>query len=100
MSGHRYLSATIDALPGHEEAVCALLRDYARAVRTEPGSLRFEVHTIEGRTGAFAVYEQYCSSEAFEAHMGTAHCAEFNRALAPLVQGGASMLTLLTAIDV
>jgi len=44
------------------------------------------------------VFETYRDRAAFDAHVGSAHSVEFNRRLGPLVEGGASRLTWLSAV--
>ncbi|MGO4298958.1 putative quinol monooxygenase [Leifsonia sp. RAF41] len=99
MSGARFLSAEIDALPGAEDAIATLLIDYGVQVRAERGNRRFEVFTLAGRRDRFFVYEEYESTAAFQAHESADYCARFNQRLEPLAVGGRSRLTWLEPVE-
>lgn len=93
-----YLYARFQAEPGQADSVASLLADYGRAVTAESGNLRFDAHRLTADTDHFFVYEQYADADAFQHHIATPHCAEFNDALAPLVVGGGSELTWLEPV--
>ena len=95
MSDRRFLYAEIDALPGNEDEVAALLTGYGLRVREEPGNRQFEAFNPDGDPAKFFIYEEYESEDAFEDHKSADYCERFNELLAPLVVGGASRLTLL-----
>ncbi len=98
MSG-RYLYAQFRAQAGQGDTVAALLRGYGQDVSAEPGNVRFDAHRLVDDRDSFFVYEEYADEDAFQAHLATAHCAEFNRAFAPHVVGGGSTLTWLTPVS-
>nr|WP_255633289.1 antibiotic biosynthesis monooxygenase [Demequina sp. TTPB684] len=91
--------ARIHALPGHEDAVAALLAELAVAVRSEQGNLAFEPWRETEMEGSFFVYEVYADDRAFARHLVAPHSVDFNAALAEHVVGGASQLTALGALS-
>jgi quinol monooxygenase YgiN len=58
---------------GEREKVEAILRELAKAVRTEPGNLQFIVNCSMDDPDDFLLYEQYASELAFRDHQQTAH---------------------------
>lgn len=86
-------------MPGREAQVAELLVGLTAAVRAEPGSVLFEASTLAGHPHHFFVYEEYRDVEAFEAHLRSDYSIEFNRKLAPLVEGGRSELTWLVPLN-
>ncbi|MEV7827877.1 putative quinol monooxygenase [Microbacterium enclense] len=95
----KYLYAQFTAEEGAGDTVAALLRGYGEAVSAEPGNVRFDAHRLADDPRSFFVYEEYVDDAAFQAHLGTEHCAVFNRAFAPHVVGGASTLTWLNPVS-
>ncbi len=94
----KHLFATFTAKEDAFDAVCALLSAYSVEVRREAGNARFEpLATEHGRS--FVVFEEYQDERAFALHLESAHNERFNRSLADLIEGGASRLTFLTAVD-
>ncbi|WP_338034223.1 putative quinol monooxygenase [Kozakia baliensis] len=53
------------------------------------------VYRLTGDPAAFHVEETYRDEAAFEAHMGVAHGARFNKGIESLVEGGASQVVFL-----
>lgn len=98
MNTSKYLYAEFEALPGQTDTVTALVEEYGRTVRTEPGNRRFDAHRLAERPERFFVYEEYASDAAFLAHVDADHCHRFNEALGPLVAGGGSTLTWLEPV--
>lgn len=94
----KYLYAQFRAIEGQGDTVAVLLADYGRDVSAEPGNLRFDAHRIADDRANFFVYEEYADDAAFQSHIATPHCADFNEALAPLVVGGGSTLTWLEPV--
>ena len=91
------LSAEFTAIPGAEARVAELVRDLTDRVRAEPGNLIFNPHTVVDDPRRWFVYEVYRDEEAFREHLAAEYGATFNAALVPLVEGGASRLTMLAA---
>jgi quinol monooxygenase YgiN len=89
------LCAEFTAIPGAEDRVAALVRDLTAQVRAEPGNLVFNPHTLVDEPRRWFVYELYRDEAAFRDHLAAEYGAVFNAALAPLVDGGRSRLTML-----
>ncbi|CAI9119228.1 putative quinol monooxygenase [Brytella acorum] len=92
------LYATMRALSGQEDVVARLLAELTVHVRAEPGNVRFVAYRLSADPAAFHVEETYRDEAAFEAHMGMAHGARFNKAIETLVEGGASKVVFLTPV--
>jgi quinol monooxygenase YgiN len=90
------LYAEFTANPGAEARVAELVRDLTARVRAEPGNVIFNPHTLVDDPRRWFVYEEYRDADAFREHISADYGAEFNRALADLVEGGGSTLTFLT----
>ena len=91
------LYATFEVLPGHEEALRAMVADLTRAVRAEPGCLRFVAYTRAGAQHCYHVDEIYADDAAFAAHIESPHARAFNAAIRDMVVGGASQVVFLKA---
>ena len=89
------LSAEFTAIEGAEQRVTELVRDLAVRVRAEPGNILFSPHTLVDEPRRWFVYEVYRDEAAFREHLAAEYGAAFNAALAPLVEGGRSRLTML-----
>jgi len=92
------LYAEMEATPHHRDRVSALLLAYGSKVRAEPGCLRFEAYQPSDQVDRYFVMEQYRDQAAFDEHLASPHCAEFNAAVEPLIVGGASVLTRLVEL--
>lgn len=92
------LYATMKALPGCREKLLTLLTGLAQKVRNEPGNVRFVVYTLSDEPSLFHVEETYRDEDAFRAHMATEHGKIFNKAIEPLVEGGASKVVFLDLV--
>ena len=88
------LCAEFTAIPGAEQQVADLVRDFTERVRAEPGNLAFNPHTLVDEPRRWFVYEMYRDEAAFREHLAAEHGAVFNAALEPLVEGGRSRLTM------
>ncbi|MGA4860482.1 putative quinol monooxygenase [Streptomyces koyangensis] len=63
-------------LPGHEDAVLAVLDRVAAASRREPGCLGYRVHQGTEDPRAVVLYEEYATEADFTAHCATPHFQE------------------------
>lgn len=88
------LIATIPTTSEQLSKAAALLLEYQRVVREEPGNLRFELFEAPDDS-AIVVIERYASNEAFQAHLSNPANAEFNAQLAVVLDGGGSTLQML-----
>ncbi|WP_426323571.1 putative quinol monooxygenase [Microbacterium sp. E-13] len=93
------LYAEFTARPGARAEVETLIRTYADAVQAEPGNIVFDVYTRAEAPDRFVVFEVYRDRPAFDSHIGAAEGAAFNRALGPLIVGGASELSFLDLLE-
>ncbi|GAB0114607.1 putative quinol monooxygenase [Acidisoma sp. C75] len=89
------LYATFEVLPGQEERMRAMIADLTRAVRAEPGCLRFIAYTRADAPRCYHVDEIYADDAAFEAHITSPHARAFNAAIREMVVGGASQVVFL-----
>ena len=70
--------AKIRAAAGKGDALAALLREQAAAVRrAEPGCLVYRPHRSSRDPDLFYFYEQYADDAAFEAHRKAPHLAAY-----------------------
>jgi quinol monooxygenase YgiN len=89
------LYATFEVLPGHEARMEQMMADLTRAVRAEPGCLRFVAYRRAGEPRRYHVDEIYADDAAFAAHITSPHARAFNAAIRDLVVGGASEVVFL-----
>ena len=89
------LHATFTARPGEGDRVAALLRDFADAVRAEPGNVVFDATRVLDAPDSFFVYEEYVDEAAFRAHLANPAGGPFNAALQELIVEPSSVLTFL-----
>ncbi|WP_193597159.1 putative quinol monooxygenase [Microbacterium sp. YJN-G] len=92
------LHATFTARPGEGDRVAALLRDFADAVRAEPGNVVFDATQLVEDPERFFVYEEYVDEAAFQAHLANPAGGPFNAALQELIVEPHSQLTFLRRI--
>jgi len=86
--------AKIRAAKGKGDALAALLKEQAAAVRAaEPGCLVYRAHRSTKDPEAFYFYEQYRDDAALDAHRKGAHLARFRerREREGLVEGAAEV---------
>jgi quinol monooxygenase YgiN len=64
--------------PGHEETFDALVAETLPGIRSsEPGTLIYTCHVVDGAPGERVFYEIYEDRAAFEAHEDQAHVRRF-----------------------
>jgi quinol monooxygenase YgiN len=93
------LYAEFTAIPGEEETVKELLTKLTEDVRNEPGNIDFTCYTHTDKPARFFVYEVYRDRAAFDAHVATPHCAEFNAKVAPFIAEPNTELTFLEPLS-
>ncbi|MFF1510993.1 putative quinol monooxygenase [Streptomyces sp. NPDC058326] len=93
------LLAEFTVLPGSEDRVAELVREYAARVREEPGNLAFEVYTKDSEPRAYWIFEVYANEAAFRAHVAAPYGPPFNAELQPLIEEKESVLTFLSPLD-
>jgi quinol monooxygenase YgiN len=72
-----HLVAYVEVLPSAVNEAVALLRQYAKASRSEPGSVRLEALQQKGRPDHFSILEVWSDQKALEAHQAAAHTKQF-----------------------
>lgn len=70
---HHIIVARWRAREGETEAVLAILRELAAAIRSEPGNLGFVAHRGKDDPNEILLYETYASEQAFLDHRETEH---------------------------
>ncbi len=73
-------TVTFDA--AHQRTVIAAANRVAEITRTEEGCISYEFFADLNRPGRMLVFEEWETEEALDAHLVTAHLAEFRGALA------------------
>ncbi|BDZ37532.1 putative quinol monooxygenase [Microbacterium suwonense] len=99
MSAERItICAEFTARDGSADEVEALIREYARAVRAEPGNLVFDVYRRAEVPDRFLVFEEYADRDAFDGHLAAESGRAFNAALEPRIVEPTSVLSHLTRV--
>jgi quinol monooxygenase YgiN len=93
------LYAEFTARKGAAEQVAALVRDYAAAVRQEPGNVVFDGYRRHEASDRFFIFEVYRDRSAFDAHLAAPYGSPFNAALGPLIVEDASELSFLRRVE-
>lgn len=91
------LYAEFTANPGAAPEVDALLSDFARTVRAEPGNQTFDVYRRADSPDRFVVFEIYRDRAAFDEHIAAESGAQFNTELRELIVEAGSELNFLVA---
>jgi quinol monooxygenase YgiN len=66
----------VKAKPGKEgEALAAFKGMVEKTEPSEPGTLGYVLHTLQGDPSEFVFFELYKDDEALKTHMGSAHMA-------------------------
>lgn len=93
-----FVTATIMAKEGCEEALGVELRKVVDTVRAEEGCIRYDLHQSE-YANVYLFYEIWESPAHLEAHSKTPHMAAMHEATKLLV-GGPTEVNLWEAVDV
>lgn len=70
-----HVVAHIEALPGHESEVRAVLESYIAPTRLEKGCIRYDLFTDDSDPKKFTFIEEWASKEDLEAHSKSDHLA-------------------------
>ena len=89
--------AHIQAKPGQEAAVRALLEGFIAPTRGEPGCLRYDLFVDADDPAKFTFIEEWASREALNVHGQSAHITA-GRAKMPDLLAGPSWVQVLTAL--
>ena len=71
------VSGTMSVEPDDSEAVLALTHPCVAATLEEDGCSAYGFFADPNQAGSFRVYEEWADDDALNAHMGSAHMAEF-----------------------
>ena len=78
------ISGIISVAPSDHDAAVALFGPLVEATLAEPGNGTYGFWANPVEPGAFRVYEEWADDDALNAHMASAHMAEFLGAFAGL----------------
>jgi quinol monooxygenase YgiN len=113
-----YVVAYVDVLASAAPRAAAALRQYRGASRGEPGALRIDLYSQQGRASGFAIVEVWRDGAAYDTHLKSAAIERLRRDLQPLqlapmdarvqtaysvdppMTEGKNALTLLVHVDV
>jgi quinol monooxygenase YgiN len=76
---------TIEAAPGRREQVVTLLLAHKARVKSEPGTVQFEVLLPKEDDAIVYTYEMYRDAAAFEAHLSAPSLAQLKQEIAGIV---------------
>lgn len=82
---HIHVIATLQAQPERAAELAAVLTELARASRSEPGNLLFDVHRQLSDRNQMIVIERWDGVTSVDAHMTSAHVGEALAKLGPLL---------------
>ncbi len=77
------LTATFDANPGSEDALCATLARYVVLTRNEPACRNVDLIASLTHSGRFVVIEKWDSADAVQAHLDSELMAGMAREALP-----------------
>lgn len=87
MSDEIRVVAVVQAKPGQESAVAAVLRACVAPSRAEPGCRFYTPHADMAASGRFVFVERWADRAALAEHARTAHFQAMAAALAPITEG-------------
>ncbi len=85
------VSGTLTFAPAGLDAAIAAMNDLAATTRTEDGCLEYAYWQSTTDPGVFRAYEEWADDDSINAHMGSAHMAEFMGAVLELGITGAEV---------
>jgi quinol monooxygenase YgiN len=72
------LMVQMEVRPGRRaEFLAGMAANAEASVRDEPGCLRFDVCSVDSDENRFVLYELYTDADAFAAHKGAPHFAQW-----------------------
>ncbi len=93
------LTAEFHVRPGCEQRVRELVLELTALVRDEPGNVLFLPFVSAEDPRHYTVFEMYEDDDAFRAHLAADYGVRFNAELASLIEGDASTLHHLDAVE-
>jgi quinol monooxygenase YgiN len=79
--------ALLRAKPGQAEALGSALTGLVEPSRRDAGCISYDLHQSLEDANSWFIYENWRSTEDFDAHMQTAHLQEFLKLSPSLLQG-------------
>ncbi|WP_203720856.1 putative quinol monooxygenase [Paractinoplanes brasiliensis] len=75
------------AKPGKEAELKAFITAAVTPSRNDPGNIDYEAHEVEGRPGAFVIYERWENRECLDAHLSAPRMNELVPQMLKLIDG-------------
>ncbi|WP_432522839.1 putative quinol monooxygenase [Kineococcus sp. SYSU DK006] len=75
------------AKPGRESDLKAFIAAAVTPSRGDAGNIDYEAHEVEGRPGAFVIYERWESRALLDAHLGAPRMAALVPQVLELIDG-------------
>jgi quinol monooxygenase YgiN len=85
--------AELNAKPGSEEALKALLLSVLDDVRREEGCIQYDLHVSTNEPGAFLFFENWKDGDALKQHAGAEHMKAMSAKAKDLVAGPSRIVT-------
>ena len=75
------------AKPGKEADLKAFITAAVTPSRNDAGNIEYEAHEVEGRPGAFVIYERWANRGYLDAHLGAPRMRELVPLMLELIDG-------------
>lgn len=75
-----YLTAIIEAKPGHEDKLRSLLETLTTASRAEEACIQYDLHESVEQPGFFIFHEEWVDQPGLDIHNNQPHIKEFQKA--------------------
>lgn len=82
-----FVVGELKVAPQFKTQVEDILATLRKNTRSETGCIFYQFFEAEGKPGTFATIEHWSDADAEEKHWQTAHIAEANRLLSPILKG-------------
>lgn len=81
--GRLYVVTFVDFIPTNAEAGRKLSQQYVADTRKDPGNVRIEALTQDGRENHLVIFEVWQDQKAFDAHTSADHTKDFRNKATP-----------------
>ena len=81
--GRLYVVTFVDFIPTNAEQGRKLVQQFVADTRKDPGNVRIEAVTQDGRENHLVIMEVWQDQKAFDAHTSAAHTKEFRSTAGP-----------------
>lgn len=75
------------AKPGREADLKAFITAAVTPSRNDAGNIDYEAHEVDGRPGAFVIYERWETREHLDAHLGAPRMQDLVPVMLDLIDG-------------